>query len=453
MLFAQVPFLFARHPLAIKNSCERATLRCKMGLPVPNKCLVPRRQFIRLLGGVAMLNVNDIQETGPSARQAPGHYRRDGEVDWRLVRSDFLFAEGLVYLNCSAMGAVPNPVLSRTGHVWQTLEKDPSEQGYGALQQAMDDVRGQLARSIGCSQKELIATNSTTDGMNTVAQGIGLSSGQRVLTTDQEHPGGRQCWDYFARRYGAVIDRISVPLQPQSAQEILARFETRLTPETRVISVSHITFATGTPMPIRELSELAHAHGALCVVDGAQAVGSQEVDVKALACDAYCSCGHKWLLGPKGTGLLYISEKARRVIDPLILQDGERAYSHATGVRNIPGILGLGASLDYLSALGQQAITKHNLSLRNLAYAGLVKLPGIKILSPPPGPYATPIVSLTLPEGIDNGAFVATLLRKHRIQVKVLPTDTYPRAIRISPHIYNDEDDINRFLVAVCKEL
>jgi hypothetical protein len=243
-------------------------------LPVPSRWLLPRRQFIRLLGGVAVLDANDIQVTGSSSRQFPGHYRRDGEVDWRLVRSDFLFAEGLVYLNCSAMGAVPNPVLNRTIQVWQTLEKDPSDQGYGVLQQAMDDVRGQLARLIGCTQKELIATNSTTDGMNIVAQGIGLSSGQRVLTTDQEHPGGRRCWDYFARRYGAVIDRISVPLQPQSAQEILTRFEARLTPETRVISVSHITFATGTPMPIRELSELAHAQGAVCVVDGAQAATS-----------------------------------------------------------------------------------------------------------------------------------------------------------------------------------
>ena len=358
-----------------------------------------------------------------------------------------------LYLNCSAMGAVPKPVFTRAVQAWQTLEANPSDQGYGTLRQTMDDVRGQAAHFIGCGQKELIATNSTTDGMNIVAQGIGLSEGQRVLTSDQEHPGGRECWDYYARRYGVRIDRVTLPLQPRSTDEILERFEARLTPDTRVISVSHITFSTGTAMPIRELSELANAHGVLCIVDGAQAVGSQSVDVKALGCHAYSTSGHKWLLGPKGTGLLYINEKARAVIDPLILQDGENAYSEATGVRNIPGILGLGASMEYLSVLGQNAITKHNLSLRNLAYDGLLRLPRVRVLSPPPGPFATPLVSLSLPEGVDNRKVFSTLLKKYGIQVKLLDPDTFPRAIRISPHIYNTEEDINRFLMAIRKEL
>lgn len=406
-----------------------------------------RREFLGRMGAAAALTMPRLKFQGPRAVDKP--------VNWDRVHHDFSwFEQDLAYLNTASMGAVPLSGQQRVQEVLRELEKNPTARGYGDLEKEMDEVRQKLATLVGCDLKEMIATNSTTDGMNVVAQGIGLTKGQRVLTTDQEHPGGSECWNYFARRYGAVIDRVKVPLRPKSTQEIVDAFATGFTPETRVVSVSHITTTTGTLMPIREIGELAHAHGALMVVDGAQALGSVPVDVKALGCDAYASCGHKWLSGPPGTGVLYIAKKARQQIDPMFLQDGEAAYSESTGVRNMLGILGLGSSVDYMSALGYDEIWKHNMALREMAYEGLLKIKTAQMMSPASGQTASPLVAVSLPEGRENHAFAKTLREKYKIQVKVLPNDSVvPRGIRVSPHIFNDEEDVQRFLTAMRKEL
>ena len=406
-----------------------------------------RREFLGRMGAAAALSATSLKFQIPPGVDKP--------VNWDRVQSDFSwFEQGLSYLNTASMGAVPFNAQERVNHVLRELEKNPTARGYGDLEKAMDDVRQQLARLVGCDLKEMIATNSTTDGMNVVAQGIGLTKGQRVLTTDQEHPGGSECWNYCARRYGAVIDRVKVPLRPKSEQEILEAFDKLIAPETRVVSVSHITTTTGTLMPIREIAELAHRHNALIVVDGAQALGSLQVDVKALGCDAYASCGHKWLSGPPGTGVLYIAQKARQLIDPMFLQDGEAAYSESTGVRNMLGILGLGASVDYMNEMDYDQIWKHNMALREMAYEGLLKIKAVQMMSPASGPTASPLVSVSLPEGKDNHKFQRLLLENYKIQVKVLPNDSVvQRGIRLAPHIFNDEEDVQRFLTAMKKEL
>src|SRR5205085_3149305 len=167
--------------------------------------------------------------------------------------------------------------------------------------------------------EELVLTRSTTEGMNSVAQGLSLKSGDRVLTTDQEHPGGRHCWDYIARRHGVALDIVAIPPGENDAHAIVDRFAKRIAQRTRVLSFSHLLSSTGLHMPVAELSALARSRGCLVVVDGAQAVGGVAVDVKALGCHVYVTSGHKWLLAPKGTGRLYLSEELGKRIHMISL--------------------------------------------------------------------------------------------------------------------------------------
>lgn len=119
---------------------------------------------------------------------------------------DFGFAPGLVYLQTGSLGPTPRPVIERTIAAWRQLELNPSAFGYGQQEQAMEAVRAQAAAFVGCKTDELVLTNCTTEGMNWTAQGLTLTAGDRVLTTDQEHPGGRMCWDYVVRRFGVTLD-------------------------------------------------------------------------------------------------------------------------------------------------------------------------------------------------------------------------------------------------------
>jgi selenocysteine lyase/cysteine desulfurase len=229
------------------------------------------------------------------------------------ISSQYLLPPGMIHLNTASLGATPRVVLDRTLAAWRELESSPVLMAYGNAENtvlsAVERVRKRAAGFLGCEQDELLITRCTTDAMSTVAQGMRWNAGERVLTTDREHDGGSLCWAYIAQRHGVVVDRIAIALDEHESATIVRRFAAVITPATRVISVSHVISSTGLRMPIAEISALARERGILCVVDGAQAVGAIPVNVKALGCHAYATSGHKWLMAPKGTGLLYVLEQ------------------------------------------------------------------------------------------------------------------------------------------------
>ncbi len=372
--------------------------------------------------------------------------------DIAAAANDFMFAPGLVYLQTGSLGPTPRQVMDRTVAAWRELELDPVQYGYGTQEKAMDAVREQAAALLGCTLNELMLTKCTTDGINSIAQGLTFATGDRILTTDQEHPGGRVGWDYVARRFGAVIDEVVIAPGEQSAQAIIDRFDKQITPRTRVLSFSHLLTSTGFRMPVAELSALARSRGCLVVVDGAQAVGGIAVNFKALGCHAYATSGHKWLLAPKGTGLLYLSQELGHTIDPIQFQSGRAAYSASSGVSNIPGVLGLGAAIDYHLAQGTAKIEAHNLDLAKRVYQGLKELPALQVVSPPPGPLASPLVSYRLPASVDATALHNRLRTKHKVVVKVVPANWF-NGHRISTHLFNSDRDVDALLGALKVEV
>ena len=365
---------------------------------------------------------------------------------------DFAFAPGLVYLQTGSMGPTPRPVMERTIAVWKQLELDPVAYGYGEHERAMDDVRAQAAAFLHCKTEELVLTRSTTEGMNWVAQGLTLAAGDHVLTTDQEHPGGRVCWDYIARRFGVIVDVVAIPPGENDAQAIVDRMRKAITPRTRVLSFSHLLSSTGLRMPVAELSALARSRGCIVVVDGAQAVGGIAVDVKALGCHAYATSGHKWLLAPKGTGLLYLSKEVGKTIDPIALQGGRAAYSESSGVTGIPSVLGMGAAIAYVSALRIGAVETHNLGLRNRLFAALQDVPKLRVVGAPPGPLASPLLTFQLPDDIRSDEFHNRLREKHNVQLKVVPKN-WLNGNRVSTHLFNTEQDVDALVTALKAEL
>ena len=365
---------------------------------------------------------------------------------------DFAFAPGLVYFQTGSLGPTPRPVMDRTIAAWKELELDPVFYGYGPHEHAMDDVRAKAAAFIGCKTEELVLTNCTTEGMNWVAQGVTLGSGDRVLTTDQEHPGGRAGWEYVARRYGVALDIVPIPPEQHDAQAIVNAFAKRITPTTRVLSFSHLLSSTGLRMPVAELSALARSRGCIAVVDGAQAVGGISVNVKALGCHAYATSGHKWMLGPKGTGLLYLSEELGTKVDPISLQGGRLAYSTSSGVASLPSVIGLGAAIDYVREVGIDRVERHNLMLRDRLYARLALVPKLEVVSAPPGALASPLLTYRLPAEFESAAFHQRMYDRYRIRLKVVPKE-WLNGHRVSTHLFNTEAEVDALVAALGAEL
>jgi selenocysteine lyase/cysteine desulfurase len=387
----------------------------------------------------------------------------DGGRFWGRVRREFLLAPGLIHLNCGSAGATPRLVVDAVAGYLRELESDPVHQLYGPMGQAMEAVRRHAAGFLGADESEVSITRNTTEGMNLIAAGLRLEAGDEVLTTTHEHPGGMSCWQYLAERDGVRVVQVALPAPPKDKAEILQRVADAITPRTRVCSFSHVTMPTGLQMPIREIAAIVRSKGLLLVVDGAQAPGMLPVDVKALGADAYASSSHKWLLAPKGSGLLYVRREAQDRIKPVSLRAGNAVYSSSSGTQNAPHVLGHGLALDFIEAIGRERVAARCRELQLRLRARLEKIAGLRVLTPSDPELSSAMLSVALEKGRNSD--VAERLRKeHKVVVKAVPptlavaagmaAEDY-NALRFSTHIFNTEDEVDAAAEAlgrVCRE-
>jgi selenocysteine lyase/cysteine desulfurase len=364
------------------------------------------------------------------------------------------FSPGLIYLNTGSLGPTPQAVLDRVMAVWRTLEENPVVNGYneGAGLAAAEAARAQVAALIGSATDNLLITGGTTRAINVVAGSVRLARGEAVLTTDQEHHGGGAGWAWRARRDGVRIDRVPVPPEENDGAAIVARIAAAIRPETRVISVSHVLFSTGLRMPVTEICALARSRGLLSVIDGAQAVGAIPVDVGAIGCHAYAASGHKWLMGPKGTGLLYVSPDATGRIEPIEWELGRGYVSESVGFGPEPLVAGLGAAAEAVRATGIAEVERRILALRNHAWRAFSTLPNIRMASPPPGPLASGLVTIRLPAAVEARPFLRRLRERHNVVGRAIPGEPF-NGLRFSPHIFNNMAEIDAAAAGLRAEL
>ncbi len=365
----------------------------------------------------------------------------DDRAYWKTVRAGFMLRPGLSHLNCGTIGATPRVVVDAYADALWEVESDPQAHEFGAPSHRMEDVRGRAADFLGATLDEVALTRNTTEGMNAVAQGLDLRRGDQVLSTTHEHPGGSVCWEHLARRIGIEIVRIEMPRTVSSADEILERVESHITPRTKVCSFSHVTTVTGLVMPIAAISKITRPRGILLVCDGAQAPGMLNVDVAALGVDTYASSSHKWMLAPKGSGLLYIRKAVQDRVRPLFLESGYRAYTASSGTRNVPTIVGHGAAMEFHNTIGRDRVEARCRALSRHLRDRLEHVPDVTILTPADERLSGGIVTISLKRG--NARDVRTVMyRDYGIGLKAGRAEY--NAIRISTHIFNDEDEIDR---------
>ncbi|MFN8580877.1 MAG: aminotransferase class V-fold PLP-dependent enzyme [Gemmatimonadaceae bacterium] len=370
------------------------------------------------------------------------------------ARREFLLADGLTYLNTGTIGPTRRATIDATLRAWEALEENPvAHYGQRAGAPMIEDTRSVAAAFLGCDLDELALTGSTTTGMNAIAQGLRLGAGDRVLLTDQEHAGGLHCWQYLARHHGIELDVMPIPQSEHRADALVDILAKGIRDRTRVISVSHVFSSTGLRMPIAAISALARSRGVMCAVDGAQAAGAIRVNVRELGCHAYATSGHKWLLGPKGTGLLYIAKDAQAAIKPMAYEESYHTYTNANGVVNLPAIMGLGAAVRYLDAADMAKVEAHNLRLRNRLAERLAHVPELTVVSPPSGAQASPLLTLLLSQRFDRTVVSRAMLERHQVAIRATHPEFGFNGIRFSMHEFNTDADVDRAADALQREL
>ena len=413
-----------------------------------------RRNFMRRLTGNVALAAAMAEAAGGRARasmrrvgQAAGAAASDADY-WAKVRAEFLLDPHVAYLNNGTLGPTPKPVLYTLIERYQRLASETGPEN-SRLSPLAEDVRRKAAAFIGADVSEIALTRNTTEGMNFIASGLDLKAGDEVLLTFHEHPGGLQPWKLKAKRHGIVLKELKFPLPLNDPATVLNVFNDAITPRTKVISVSHTTYQTGTMMPVKQLAALARPKGILTVIDAAHPLGQMRLDMHDLGADYYAMSPHKWLDAPTGTGLLYMRRESQDRVWPTVVTSGwddpKRGASRFDRLsqRAWPLVLASGAAMDFQSAIGTDRIEKRVRTLHARLRQKISALPGVTVWTSPHAELCCALLGFSLPN-LNNQAIVDTLLARHGTYVRTIAYDL--NAVRVSTHHYNTEEQVDRLI-------
>jgi len=371
-----------------------------------------------------------------------------GEELWREARSHFSLDPQLTFLNNGTLGPAPDVVLSTRDYYSRLLAKDPTD---CFRMRELGEVRAESADFIHARQGETSIAHSTTEGMNIFAHALDWKEGDEVILGDQEHFGATEPYQTLAQRYGVKIVTVKLPIPAVSVAQVVEAYAKAFTPRTRALIVSHVSYVTGLVAPLKELAELAHAHGALISVDGAQSFGVLKLDVQAANIDHFAGAGQKWLLAGTGTGVNYIRKDIQAKLWPLYGYDDPNMHVapryERSGQLGIPAALGISSALQFHKALGQDRIEARARALGAQLREGVAKIPGAQLLSSNDPALAANINVFTLPK-LPAPAVARLLEKQERIIIRGLVHGDV-KAIRVSTHFYNTPQQVDHLLTVL----
>jgi selenocysteine lyase/cysteine desulfurase len=421
--------------------------------------MLGRREFIQraavatALLGIPEARAQEAFARGPDALPPPKLLDTDPERYWAELRRQWLLAADRINLDSGALGCTPLPVLRATIDHLLAAEsfREPDRPWFGYDEnEHIRSTRDALASFLHCARDELALTRNCTEGNNIVCSGLDLKAGDEVLLTDQEHPGGRNPWEQKAARFGVKLNVVKLPRPPSSAEEIVKLFEAALTPRTRIIVFSHITWETGLVLPAKEICKLARKHGVLTHVDGAHGPGQIPVDLHDLGCDFYATNMHKWLMAPKGTGALFIREEHLERLWAHTVTEHWRDYKLKAyrfsflGTSNLSVIVGVKAALDFYDAIGPDRIYARIHELGRKVRDRLREDSRIRLLNASADNFHAGLVSFAAVRG-DLKRVKAECDKRH-IRIRSWEED---ERIRISTHIFTQQTELNAFFDAL----
>ena len=375
------------------------------------------------------------------------------------VREDLPSVAGVTYLNSGTTGPMPRPVAEAVCETAMAHLSEPrnGREYFGRVLQVKQACRLALAALLGCRATEIALTHNTTEGMNLVTLGVNWVPGDEAITTNVEHPGALLPLWIVRDRYGVTVKTADLLSGPSDPVDALVRL---ITPRTKLISVSHVSYCTGDVLPIAEIASAAHERGVLVLVDAAQALGATAIDVVSLGADFYSVSGQKWLCGPEGTGALYSAQHTISQIRTtfagygsidgyndygglLVKADGRRFEQ---GTMHLPDLAGLLAAATWMTGtVGEDWAHRRIHGLAALARAELAKLDGVEVIT---GAAHAGLVSFTL--GASDPEELVRRLADRAILVRAIPR---PAAIRLSAGYFLTEDEMTVAVAAVGEEL
>jgi selenocysteine lyase/cysteine desulfurase len=370
------------------------------------------------------------------------------EAYWWKVRGQFNILDGMTFMNNGTEGPVPRVVVEANEKFFREIAENPSN---NYRREEVDVVRALVAKFVNAQPDEIALTRSTTEGMNLFTHGLDWKAGDEVIYCHHEHGGGIGPYTTLTRRIGIKPVIITIPSPPESVDQIVGLYEKAITPRSRVIMVSHMTYVTGLVTPVRELAELAQRRGLLISVDGAHPLGMMDLDLKAMNVHHYAAAGQKWMMCGTGTGVCYVRRDIQDRIWPLMgppgePKDGAKRYE-AFGQRDVPSVLGMTAAVELQNAIGKPNVEARVRYLSTRLRAGLRNIPGVKLWTSDDPRFAAGLTLFSVRD-LPMENVQKAILARDRIYIRTMTTGNL-NAVRAATHIYNMPGEVDHLIESV----
>jgi len=367
------------------------------------------------------------------------------ESYWELVRAQFAFREERVPMNAANLCPSPRSVAARVEELTRDIDRDCSFNNRAKFRGLTEASRATVAAPLGVSPDEIALVRNTSEANNTVNNGVPLRTGDEVVIWDQNHPTNNVAWEVRAARFGIVVKRVSVPPRPTTIEALIDPFAAALTDRTRVLSLTHVSNVSGIRLPVRELCEVAHRWGIHVHVDGAQSWGALDVDLRELGCDSYAASAHKWFMGPKEAGLLYVRGDRIGEIWPNIVAPGwgSDAEPDVAGARKFESLgqrddaclAAVGTGAEFHEAIGAAEVEARVGGLATVLKEGMTEL-GMTLVTPMDSGLSGGVCIMEVPG--DRRAALDGLYEQHGI------AGAGTGGLRLCPHVYNTMAHVER---------
>ncbi len=387
-----------------------------------------RKDFVKWLaaaGGVALLpsagkgaGFEELRQAAPLA----------DEAFWNMVRGQFLLDPAWTFLNFGGLGACPLPVMNYLADAMRAEELAPSA-GYDDKQ--WNAVKESLAALLGksCKPEELALISGASEGVNLIVNGLPLRKGDEVITSSHEHICVNAALLNRRRRSGIVIRRFEPDMENGPGN--VERIERLMNKRTRLILISHVTCTTGQRFPEREIARLARERKVWFALDGAQGPVNVPMDIHECGADFYVASTHKWIMSPKRTGFLHVRPGMLETLAPTTvggggvqsfdMNKGELTFAPSAkrfeyGTQNDALFYGLYKAIEFIQVIGVERILRHCRPMAEAFYQGLLRIPGVEVLSPREKAYRTQMIGFRV-NGVDYQK-VVTLFADQKIRVR-----------------------------------
>lgn len=381
------------------------------------------------------------------------------EQYWLNVKKLFLLKPGLIALNAANLCPSSQPVSDKLFNRTRDIDSDPSFENRVKYTNSTQKTRQLLADMLGCDVDEIAITRNTSESNHAVIRGLDLKAGDEVLLWDQNHESNNIAWDVWSRRLGFSVKRVSIPDAPKDSETLLNTFVNAINKRTKLLSFSHVSNISGVALPAKALCEAARGQGLLSLVDGAQTFGMSVQNLHAMGCDFYTGSAHKWLCGPRETGVLYARRDAQSHVWPPMVGHGWNNASQQgaqkldnLGQRDDGRIEALGTAVEFYKAVGGERVESRIRSHTRHLIDGFKPLSHqatgpLKIITPLSDQLRGGMV-VFLQSG--KKALPTMDMLYQQFGISAMAADVGQQTlVRFAPHIYNSTDDIETAIRAV----